>query len=379
MITVSEIRKKSERKYDEILRKTLNEENCFPLKIRANKALSKDFVQMSKEIADVLGGSKDRKGFGYSVLSETRKTRHHASQDIPNAIVFETLFDFLKFINKEKEFHLLIKNYHFIKSELPQLEPWLKINPKIIINNAKLWPQLIEVCQWFLNNFEPHIYYIRELPIAVHTKFIEENKGTLRLLLDELVRGIINIRENVFEKRFHLKYDQPLVRFRSLDESCWSEINYDDITVPIEQFISTELKCHRLFIIENKMNFLTFPEVPHSIAVWGKGFGIQSLKNIDWLHAKEIYYWSDLDVQGFQMLSQLRSYYKQTKSFLMEMEVLEKYELFIVTGTVSKVDSIDHLSEKELKVFEYLSENNLRLEQERITQETVYNSLFHIT
>ena len=269
MITVSDIRRKSEKKYIEVLKSILNEESCFPLEIRSNKTLSKDFVQMSKEIADVLSGSKDRKGFGYSVLSMTRKTRQHGFQDIPIAIVFDSLTDFLKFIGKQKEFHLMWENYHYIKSQLPQLDLWLKVNPIIIINNDGLWPELVKVCQWFLNNFEPHKYYIRELPIAVHTKFIEENKATLRVLLDALVPEIINSDQSVFEKRFHLKYDQPQVRFRSLDNSCWPQINYDDITVTIEQFRHTELSCDRLFIIENKMNFLTFPSVPHSITIWG--------------------------------------------------------------------------------------------------------------
>lgn len=375
MITAAEIQKKSERKYEEVLRDSLNGESCFPLEIRSNKVLSKDFIQMSREIAEVLGGSKDRKGFGYSVISETIKTRQHGIQDIPKSIVYETLNDYLKFIKKEKEFRLMMENYCFIKSEIPQLEPWLKENPKAIINNANVWSSLVKVCQWFLLNFEPNKYYIRELPIAVHTKFIEENKGVLRVLLDELVPDLVNISENNFERRFFLKYDQPLIRFRSLDKTCWIEGSYDDITVPIEQFILAELKCLRVFIIENKMNFLSFPEVPHSLAIWGKGFAIETLKNIQWLKDKQIYYWSDLDVQGFQMLSQLRSYFPQTKSFLMDMEVLEKYSDFIVTGTLTKVESLVNLTSEELEVYEYLSSNNLRLEQERISQINLINTL----
>lgn len=371
MITVAEIQKKSERKYEEVLRDSLNGESCFPLEIRSNKVLSKDFIQMSKEIAEVLGGSKDRKGFGYSVVSETIKTRQHGIQDIPKSIVYETLDDYLKFIKKEKEFHVMMENYSFIKSELPQLEPWLKENPKAIINNANVWPGLVKVCQWFLLNFEPNKYYIRELPIAVHTKFIEENKGVLRVLLDELVPDLVNISENHFERRFFLKYDQPLIRFRSLDKTCWIEGSYDDITVPIEQFILAELKCLRVFIIENKMNFLSFPEVPHSLAIWGKGFAIETLKNIQWLKDKQIYYWSDLDVQGFQMLSQLRSYFPQTKSFLMEMEVVEKYMDFIVQGTPTITELPSHLSDQEFEVYEFLSRNNYRFEQERIDQSFV--------
>ena len=375
MITAGEIRKKSEGKYLEVLQSSLKGENCFPLIVRSNKALSKDFIRMSKEIAEVFSASKDRKGFGYSVISEPVKTRQHGIQDIPKSITFESLPDYLKFLNKEKEYRLMMENYSFIKSELPQLESWLRESPKAIFDNSDVWPGLIKVCQWFIHYFEPDKYYIRELPISVHTKFIEENKTILRLLLDELVPDIVLHSENLFEKRYRLKYDQPLVRFRSLDQSCWHIRCYDDLTLPIEQFKRNPINCKRVFIIENKMNFLTFPQTPFSIAIWGKGFAIESLKNTEWMHEKEIYYWSDLDVQGFQMLSQLRSYFPQVQSFLMRMEIVKRYEKFIVNGTSSSIKHPAYLSTVELDVYIYLSQNNVRLEQERISQ---YDIIRHI-
>lgn len=375
MITVTEIQKKSKRKYEEVLQFSLNGESCFPLEIRSNKVLSKDFIQMSKEIAEVLGGSKDRKGFGYSVVSETIKTRQHGVQDIPKSIQFDTLDDYLKFLKKDREFNLMMENYRLIKSELGQLETWLKKNPKAIINNASKWPGLIKVCKWFLSSFQPNKFYIRELPISVHTKFIEENKGIIRFLLDELVPELIDVSESQFERRFHLKYDQPLIRFRSLDKTCWINDNYDDVTVPSEQFIAIGHPCSRVFIIENKMNFLTFPEVPQSLAIWGKGFAIEVLKSVKWLKNKEVYYWGDLDTQGFQILAMLRSHFQHTESILMDKKVLENYEEFIVSGTKSNDMNLNHLTNEELETFEILFKNNFRLEQERIHQNDIIKFL----
>lgn len=375
MITADEIRKKSEGKYLEVLQSSLKGENCFPLTIRSNKTLSKDFIRMSKEIAEVFSASKDRKGFGFTVTSVPVKTRQHGIQDIPKSITFESLPDYLKFLNKEKEYHVMMENYSFIKSGLPQLESWLKVNPKAIIDNSDVWSGLLKVCQWFLHNFEPDKYYLRELPIPVHTKFIEENRPILRLLLDELIPNISNSSESRLERRFYLKYDQPLIRFRSLDQDCWHIRYYDDLTVPIEQFTRNPINCFRVFIIENKMNFLTFPQTPFSIAIWGKGFAVESLKNIEWLQEKEIYYWSDLDVQGFQMLSQLRSYFSQTKSFMMEMQVIQNYQRFIVSGTPTSTEVLSHLSDQEFEVFEFLSKNNYRLEQERIHHAVILERL----
>jgi hypothetical protein len=378
MITVDEIRKKSERKYEEILTDSLKGNSCFPLIIRSNKALSKDFRKMSNEIAEVISASKDRKGYGYSVISETIKTRHHGIQDIPKSIAFETNEDYLRFINKKNEFIQMMKSFQLIRSELPQLYHWLIKNPKTIISNNQNWPDLIKVCKWFINNYEPNKYYIRELLVAVHTKFIEENKTVLRSLLDELIPDNVNAAENNFEKRFGLKYDQPLVRIRSLDSDCWAVPHYQDLSVPIGQFISTQIDCKRVFIIENKMNFLTFPSAVQSFAIWGKGFSLEILKEVNWLNDKEIFYWSDIDVQGFQMLSQLRSYFPQTQSLLMDREILDAYNEFVVPGTISKVKIVTKLTNEESDLHRYLMDNNLRLEQERIHQEFIYEYIQQI-
>jgi hypothetical protein len=239
-----------------------------------------------------------------------------------------------------------------------------------VVNNNGNWFDLLKVCNWFLNDFEPEKYYIRELPISVHTKFIEENKGVLREMLDHLIPEKSNIEELEFEKRFQLKYIQPLVRMRSLDPSGRNYL-YDDISIPLNEFVKACLVCHRVFIIENKMNFLTFPQVSGSIAIWGKGFAIESLKSASWLKDKEIFYWSDLDIQGFQMLSQLRSYFPQTQSFLMEKVFLDLLPQFIVDGTPGTIASLTHLNENERALFLHLKDGNLRLEQERIPQARV--------
>lgn len=208
------------------------------------------------------------------------------------------------------------------------------------------------------------------LPISVHTKFIEDNKTVLGKILDHLIPDRINNTESEFEKRYHLKYIQPLVRFRWLTLKDGNEF-YDDVSVPMDQFLATPQVCNRVFIIENKMNFLTFPQVPNSIAIWGRGFAIENLRHAAWLNQKEVFYWSDLDIQGFQMLSQMRSYFPLTKAFLMEDIFLSLLEEFIVPGTPASLNSLTHLDEIEKALFEKLREGNIRLEQERIPQARV--------
>lgn len=375
MITVAEIKKKAERIYPEVLRAFLTGEELFPKIIRADKSLSKDFSKMSQEIAAIMVESKDRKGFGYVMQSETINTKLHGNQDIPKAFIFENLTDFLKFIGKKSEFERFTEQTLSILLQFPQLKDCLTSKPELVIGNFGHWEDLLKVCTWFSNSLETNKYYTRELPISVHTKFIEENRSVLRILLDELIPDKLNVEEKEFEKRFFLKYPQPTIRIRYLDLRIQSGISYSDISIPMEQFQGTPLNCQRIIIIENLMNFLAFPQVEDAIAIWGKGFAIENLKQVHWLKNKNIYYWSDLDVQGFQMLSQLKSYFPQTQSFLMDSEILHAYKDFWVKGTQSNINDLSSLNDDEFATFHFLKANNLRLEQERILQSEVNKAI----
>ena len=121
------------------------------------------------------------------------------------------------------------------------------------------------------------------------------------------------------------------------------------------------------------MNFLTLPAVPSAIAIWsGGGFNISYLKNTVWLAEKDIFYWGDIDEYGFQILHQLRSYYPQTQSIMMDLKTLECFAAFAVTGTRNKSVQLSLLTDEESKLFnqlKLLAKN--RLEQEKIPQEYV--------
>lgn len=193
----------------------------------------------------------------------------------------------------------------------------------------------------------------------------------MRLLLDELIPDKILNGEKEFEKRFRLRYPQPVVRFRILGNREEAFQGIDDVTVTLESFSKINLNCRTVIVVENLMNFLTLPELENAVAIWGRGFGLENIKSIKWLEAKRIFYWSDLDTHGMQMLSQLRSYFPQTQSILMDSETLNRFSDYWVEGKRTNVTRLAHLTEDESKLFEHLSVNNIRLEQERIPQQHI--------
>lgn len=375
MITTAEIKKKAERIYPQVLRSVLTAEIVFPQYIRSDKSLSKDFVSMGKEIAHIIGDSKDRRGFGYSVVSEKVRSRLHGTQDIPKAIMFESQTDFLKYVGKVKEFETFNNDIGKILSVIPELKEWCINNTHLVITNSSNWEDLIKVCLWFMNYHDPGKYYIRELPISIHTKFIESNIGVLRSLLDELIPHLTIKEETLFQKRFGLKYEEPRIRLRFLDNSLTLEGRFTDISLPLSDFVSSNFACKNVLITENLMNFLTLPNLKDTIAIWGGGYAVKNLKGIEWLKDKQIFYWGDLDIHGFEILSQLRSYYNHTTSLMMDETTFEEFNLYQVSGSRSNVSSLGYLTEKEARLYEEIRADNLRLEQEKIPQSYVNSML----
>jgi len=369
MITPTEIRKKAENKYLTFLRSVTERQAFEPIVIVGNKKPNDDTVQFEKELTELIAHSKEKKGYGYSIEYQKVKTRKHGEQDIPVSISFLTGQDFLKYIGKEQDTAGFRKDVERILSAFPELVEWVCRFPNKVLDNHELWGDLLKVCTYFRSNPKPQMF-IRELPIQVDTKFIERNKGIIKELLDIIIAKSVNPDETRFETHFNLRYDEPVVRFRVLDKAMSQMLfsGIDDLSVPINQFQEVEIPVEVVYIVENKMNMLTFPPIQKSIVVWGHGFGVDIMKNVEWLKTKKIYYWGDLDAYGFQILSEIRTHFEQVESFMMDRQT---FDLFYEgdKGTETNVEKDLCLTSEESEMFKYLKENNLRLEQEKIPHE----------
>ena len=389
MITVNEIKKKSENLYTEYLKSIVSGETFFPKTIRSDKSVSNDFGEMRKELAEVIGYSKDNKTYGYTINYKQINTRKHGVQSLPEEISFQAETDYLKFLHKDKEAESFKNNAAFILTHYPVLIEWIKKYPLKVIENKENWKQLLDVCTYFKQNPKPKLF-IRELPVRVHTKFIEHNKGILIELLNAILpTESINHEYNTakdFEKRFGLKFNQSQIRLRILDRNISEKylLGLTDIEVTEEEFNNLKIPCLRVLIFENKtnfsnlMNFLTLPQLENSIGIFGSGYKISDLKNATWLAEKEIFYWGDIDTHGMQILSQMKGYFPQTKSILMDFETLNNFKADWDRGESIKVADLPNLNSDERELFEFVKADNIstiRLEQEKISQEYVIKKI----
>jgi|SRR5680860_332468 len=366
MIKPEEIKKRARRKYKNYLQSLITEVDFFPLVIPGDKKPSKTTNQFNQEIKALFAQSKEKKGFGYAITYELRKTKTLGTQSFPTQFSFETETDYLKYLGSEKEVHEFKNDYSKTIAEFPELKPWVLKNPEKLIRIAHVWDDVLKVCRYFKDNPQPNLY-IRQLPVQVHTKFIEYNSGVIKELLDLIIADHSNRVVSKFEKRFNLRYAEPLVRFRILDESISNTYfqGIDDLSVPAPQFKTLQLPLNRVFIVENLMNALTLPFQKNSIVIFGKGFQASNIKEIEWLKTVEILYWGDLDVQGFEILSQVRKYYSHTRSMLMDQQTFTKF-FENEKGTKSNVQNLEHLTPAEELLYLQLQTNNWRLEQEKI-------------
>ncbi len=377
MITPQEIKKKAERKYISFLQSLVKQEPFEKLVIRGDKKYTKSSLQeFEREIQLIVSQSKEKNRFGYTLEFQKVKTKYLGTQDLPISIYFDSEVDFLQFLGTIKEVELFKVSVKKIIEAFPELKDWIIKNPTKVIAKQAEWESILKVCKYFKQNPKPNLY-IRELPIKVHTKFLERNQSVIKELLDILISEHIKIDEKLFEKRFNLKYAEPQIRFKVLDQEISQKIfsGIDDLAIPVSQFEVLNLPIEKVIVLENKTNFytaLTLPKMNKTIVLFGSGFSVYNLKNVHWFKNKELLYWGDIDAQGFEILSQFRAYFSHTKSVLMGKQTFDKF-FENDNGTPTNISTKLNLTNEEQQLYDTLKKNNWRLEQEKIPFEYVNN------
>jgi hypothetical protein len=381
MITPKEIKDKTERKYISFLQSLVENIPFSRINIRGDKSYTKSSLpDFEKEIQQIISQSKEKKGFGYTLEFQKVKTKSLGVQDLPISIYFDNEKDFLKFLVKENEVDSFKSNVEIILREFPELKDWIIKNPKKVIDNVNEWQNILQVCQYFKLNPKPNLY-IRELPIKVHTKFIEKNQSVIKELLNVLIAAHINYGEKEFEKRFNLKFAEPQIRFKVLDKRIADGFlsGIDDIAISVSQFEKLELPIRKVLVVENKTTLyttLTLPKMNDTIAIFGSGFSVFNLKNVRWFDNLKLLYWGDIDVQGFEILSQFRTYFPQTKSILMDKKTFDIY-FEDDKGTPTTISMRLNLTYEEQQLYDIMKTNNWRLEQEKIPFDYVNRHFEH--
>ncbi|WP_165903897.1 Wadjet anti-phage system protein JetD domain-containing protein [Hymenobacter gummosus] len=375
MITPAEITAKAQRQYARLLRAwltgTLAEQ--FPLVIPGNKgSLSTEPTLRIQQLAALRAGSREGRGFGYTVEWQTVRSRY-GEQGMPVRIQVGSQEDYLRLCGLAADFSTFRRAATLIRQQQPGLEGWLHEQVLQVTKYADCWPELLRVCAFFQQHPLPEVY-ARQVS-GVPSKFVETNMGILGSMLSYLLPAEHQRPGSDFATRFGLRTDAPTVRFRLLDAGLAAHYGgLRDLAIPRPDFEQLRLPAGQdvqVLIVENRLTFLTLLPLARTIAIWGSGYDVERLRHCAWLADVPIWYWGDIDLHGFHILAQLRTYFPQVRSVLMDEGTYRQHRQYAHAGSIPTQQSPAGLTAAEQRIFQLLAatpERN-RLEQEHITAE----------
>ena len=379
MIRPEEIRRKAENQYRAFLCAWLDrDDSFFPKLIPANRELNSTDIAAAIEAVRVLReGSKGVRGFGYSVEWEERRSRQLGRNMFPKRIAFETQEDFLRFIGRQSEFTVFVDAVQRLRAEFPKLENWHRLHRQELIDSATELDGLLSVLRCFHAHPLPNCF-ARELPLPVDTKFIERHKRILFEWFDiTLPPHAIRSYETQFERRFGLRYAEPHLLVRLLDPAFQVELKFPcmELSLPLGALSQLPVSQARVLIVENKVNLLTLPPLPRTIALGGLGGAVTLLRDVGWLNSIPLIYWGDVDVDGLNILASLRALFPQTHSLFMDEATLDRFSALTTSGNGRDIEPPPLLTNVEAQAFLRCHSGNLRLEQERIPHSALLQKL----
>lgn len=373
MITPQEIRQKAERAYPRILSAWAHEnvELLFPMQLRANLSpLAGDVPGTIAAVEQLRAKSKEKCGSGYSIQWKRVRSRDFGNNDFPEQISVDTLDDLLLLCGNQKHFAASCQVAQRLRDQLPQLAGWVNSNIRRVATLSESVEGLIDVARFILAHPWPDCY-IRQIPVAVDTKFVERHQAVLREWLDELLpASAIQTDESKFALRFGLRDGQPHTTVRILDSELQGELGmpFDEFSLPLRSLETFAVRDATAVIVENRLNLLTLPPMKRAIVVRGEGKAVTRLRRLKWLADNRVLYWGDIDAEGFQILSSLRSYFPHVLSIFMTDAVLMDHPQLVMEGSGAACTEPRNLTDDELAAFRICSKNNSRLEQEHLPQ-----------
>jgi hypothetical protein len=350
-------------------------ESVFPRRLTLKGPESRELSERFPEVREWIAQLSAAAGH-YRIEWRSVKHRVLGANEIPSGIWVDTLEDALGLIGKRRAAEQFAVLVELTRKEQPELISWMAKRPLRALELAEDWSRLLAIVTWLLKHPRPTIY-LRQIDLpGVHTKLIERHRGVLAELLDLVLpeEAIDATHKGIggFCRRYGFLDKPSRVRFRLLDPNIrmLPTASDQDISLTQVSFSSLELPVSKVFITENEINFLAFPDVPDAMVIFGAGYGFDNLAATLWLQQKAIYYWGDIDTHGFAILNQLRRFFPHAGSFLMDRQTLLDHRLLWGVEAHPETANLARLNTDESALFDQLRQNHwgdrVRLEQERI-------------
>lgn len=305
-------------------------------------------------------------------------------QEVPERLLLLNPEIISAFAQREQEWHrvlqrvnelacLCLKQWfpHCLKRDMAALSLTLhkQISNLCSLDDAN-WTTFIAVIDWLVNN-QNQKCYVRQLPIrGIDSKWFEAHQK----MIEPVYCALTGKAKPDFMQQPHL------IRVRFLDITLAPE-GFSDVSVPAQELNSYAQRPAAVLVCENLVSFLALPPILGTIAIFGSGYGVSILSEVSWLNSVALWYWGDLDSNGFAILNRLRHHFSHAKSLMMDSATLDIHRDLCVYEPSPNRSELTHLSADEKKTLAKLlsGDKALRLEQERIEWQYALEQLRAIT
>lgn len=373
MIGPADVKLWAESRYDDFLRSIVAGRDFFVPPLRRERLgqipASDDPATFGRAAAPLWEGSKQQRGFGYTVVLESRQRRRRGLQNEPVAIEFTSERDFVDFLGLAEPVALFRRDAAWILARFPAAQPVLLQSPRLVHAHASAWEGIAEVVDYLRTHPRPGCY-MRALPVSVPTKFIEQHLSGIEALLQAHPESGYQADAGSAEARCGFAEDDAAIRGRFLCPRLRRAMgfNVDDIELRVGTWATLPLpEDTRIVACENKTNFLALPPMERTLALWGAGGAATGhFPRLPWLGAARFVYWGDLDPSGFAILASLRATFPNVRSALMDAATLAAHAASVAPAKPPRHPvRTEHLTPEETAAVAAILQPPRGIEQEK--------------
>jgi len=309
----------------------------------------------------------------FTVTYRAVTSRSLGANSLPGRVRIESFEQLQSLLGKTRDVRALDAILEQTRSAVPGLVPWVVDHPLAAIEHQEVWGDLLATVAWIAAS-DTMLLYVRQIDVdGVDTKFVERHRKLLDQLLTEVLpeeRIDAAYTAADFARRFRFRPKPLYTRVRSFGLESSFPSGVSEVTLRTDELARLDITASTVFVVENEITYLAFPEVPASIVVFGSGFALTALGNLPWLDNKEIVYWGDIDTHGFDILNRLRTRFDSVRSILMDEQTLRSHPGQWVVEPSPTDRPLPCLSVSEAALYRDLVEDRfgpaVRLEQERV-------------
>lgn len=300
-----------------------------------------------------------------------RRWKNLGRQTLPEKLVLESAEQVAGWVGQTARWQRAAGRYRDLIRRWPSVEKALCRCFDVLADySADDFERLTGMLAWLEANPASGLYP-RQLPVpGLDSKWLETRT---RLLADLLcgLRGDGSAEQGFYEL-CGLRPVPALVRLRILDAELRHRVDgLSDISAPLSDLATLGLRPSRVFIVENLQTGLAFPDLPDAVLFMRLGYGIDVLGALPWIADARQYYWGDCDTHGFAILNRARTYFRDTRSVLMDQRTLQDHKpLWVEEPEQHAAEDLPLLTPAERAVYKALKSNawgpRVRLEQERV-------------